>query len=243
MQNTEEVIDLAPYQNQGYVAWIDIMGTRQSMIDSTNMVAKHVFDLHFAVNSAVAILRGENEHVLPYPVMDGFYVYSQEFRSIKWFCSLLFNSLAKIFCESGLGDRFIVRSSIAFGYIVNGHSIPDDRFGNEDLIGMKNSILLGTPMIQAYESEGLSPPFGIHLHDSARSSIKGGAPKWMAWWEEGTDSGETSQKLHEELVSHFNELKQISLFISYDDKRIESHEEMAKQYFSTKHHNFKVGIL
>lgn len=214
-----------------YVAWIDVMGIQSSMSRSLNVSGNFIFKLH------IAALQAPHANVNLYPIMDGLYATSVTQQDMLTFLRDLFTSIADEFIDAARPEfRFIVRGAIAYGPVIHGNSVPanisySQEFQNNQLY--KDAILLGLPMIQANQSEKNAPPFGLFVHESARSfSPQNQAPLHHVWWKWGTQQNQAWTGLKQALPLHFAWCKQHSSEILYDPVRIAVHEEMSTQYFA-----------
>ena len=155
-----------------YVAWIDIMGTASSLERSLEMTAGFVFRLHIAsIRSAVSA-------VSVHPVMDGLYALSQSQQDMLRFLEGVFTCCAEDFIHTSEPEhRFVIRAALAYGPMMRGENLPAAASQPQGdapnplgaSIAYREQILIGLPMVQAHSSEGKAPPFGVYVHESARS--------------------------------------------------------------------------
>lgn len=207
-----------------YVCWIDTMGTQNTMSVSLAKASNYIIKLHSCLIQAADGL----DSVLIYPVMDGAYITCANKKDITSVLKKTFSFLANIFLqEKDNGKRFVVRASLAFGDIIDGNMITDDvtKHISSDY---KQRILLGMPIIQAYQSEKNAPPFGIFIHESARKfdeehKIQGRTFKWWA--------NDLSQKLYEAICGYFEWCRYNSLLLEMDEKKIDNYIKLAKSNF------------
>jgi len=102
----------------------------------------------------------------------------------------------------------------------------------------KNSILVGLPMIQSYINEKYAPPFGIYIHESARSFAPEGEDpfvhKWWQWFRAG-QYGWTNKKtelLSEAMESYFKFASDNTINLDYPEEDINRHRNMFREYLS-----------
>lgn len=217
-----------PKPINSYVAWIDVMGIRAIMSRSIQITANFVFKLHSA---ALEVLPATNSLTL-YPVMDGIFVVSKRQEEILVFLGDLMKKIAYTFVEQEIQHRFLVKAALAYGPVTHGREITPEANqklgGNEEY---KNSLLIGMPMIQAYQSESKAPPFGIFIHESARAfSPSDETPIPHVWWRWLNRSDSLRDELRNELESYFKWCEDHPLQIEYAVDRIKIHKEMVKQY-------------
>lgn len=149
-----------------YVCWIDTMGTKNTMSDSFEKAANFMIRFHSIVIESLK----DADEVRFYPVMDGIYLTSLKWESIRKVISRIFTSCAEVFInEEIIAHRFVIRGAIAFGQVSHGTDITENVCKNIfDHEKYKNTLLMGMPMIQAFTSENCAPPFGLYIHESAR---------------------------------------------------------------------------
>lgn len=218
--------DNLPETTSEYVAWVDVMGTQVSMTRSIRITANFIFKLH------IAALQAANHHVRIYPVMDGFYVASQNRTYMLDFLRTVFSEVATEFNATAQPHhRFLIRGGLAFGPVIHGNGVGPcaNELQNDETY--RNAILLGTPMVQAHLSEQLAPPFGVFVHESARVFAPPGTePLHWIWWKWGTSGQQVWDTLKLRLAEHLEWCKGRAQAILYDASRIEAHKKMVEQY-------------
>jgi len=151
-----------------YVAWVDVMGIACAMQRSMKIAANFMLKLH------IAALHAPHANVRLYPIMDGFYASSPSQTDMLVFLRYVFHALAETFvAEPHHHFRFVIRGSFAFGTVVHGAGLPP--LVSTTLNGApeyRRRLLIGMPMIDSCRSEKMAPPFGVYVHESART----GAP-------------------------------------------------------------------
>ena len=137
--------------------------------------------------------------------------------------------------------RFIVRGALAYGPVIHGASVPNIAVQAPGMAPnvfatnqpYKAAIMLGLPMVQAHEWTRQAPPFGIYVHESARSFAPPGQPPLHhVWWKWGAQGNPTWGALPAALTAHYVWCRQNARAIQYEADRIAAHEEMASQYFA-----------
>jgi hypothetical protein len=211
-----------------YVAWVDMMGTRNAMSQSLAASANHIGRVH------AAIIRSKDLGCCVYPVMDGAYITSEKQAPMLATLRGFFKLCAEYFAGTEKpGHRFLVRGGLAFGPVIHGADI--SAACNAELGNMqeyKQSLLFGIPMIQANSSEALAPPFGLYLDESARAFAGEGATPfsgvWQKWWDKELPEGFLKR-----LYEHFGWCEANWRRVEYKLERVKEHTEMAHQYFGS----------
>jgi hypothetical protein len=206
---------------------------------SLDIAANFIFKLH-----AVGV-----QHVTPtiklYPVMDGIYVTSRDQNAILDFLAQTYHDCASEFLATPQIDflhRFLIRGALAFGPIVHGATVPPAAFQqpNGVVLNITNnapylaSILIGLPMVQSHETEKKAPPFGLYVHESARSfSPPNTDPIHFRWWKWGLRFNSQSwPPMRLEIDDYFRRCLENWNSIEYEKEKIKVHQEMAMQYFT-----------
>ncbi|MFZ2525077.1 MAG: hypothetical protein WAW87_07150 [Candidatus Ferrigenium altingense] len=228
---------LLPEPTNEYVAWVDVMGIQSAMGRSLSISANFVFKLHIAALSA------PRDNIQIYPVMDGFYASSTSKEAMIKFLRSVMASVGQTFLDTTVPlHRFVVRGALAFGPVIHGSQVPD--VIDPALVGYdayKSSILLGQPMIQANKAEGIAPPFGIYIHESARAFAPIGQQPfhhvWLRWV--NPDVGDIWNNLLEQLNAHYAWCLERPNRLLYQPARIAAHKDLANEYFAVeKDHHF-----
>lgn len=216
-----------PEPSLEYVAWVDVMGVQVSMSRSLAKSANFIFKLH------TAALDAANQNVKMYPVMDGFYASAAGQGDILAFLASVMSDIAAEFIqETNMQHRFIIRGALAFGPVIHGGNVPQAAsatlHGNQVY---RDSLLLGLPMVQANTYERLAPPFGIYVHESARTFAPAGStPVNFVWWKWQNPNSPVWGQLGTELEQYFDWCEERAGAIDYEISRIEAHRCMAMQY-------------
>jgi len=220
-----------PRTKNEYVCWLDVMGTSSIMLKSLNTVANFICKLHIAALE----VKGHNQaysDLTLYPMLDGLHITSCKQNILINYLKEIFIKVATEFInETNPQHRFIIKAAVAYGPVIHGNSITTQvspELGNSDY---KKTLLFGMPIIQAYDSEKEAPPFGIFIHESARSF----APNeenviphiWFAWADQTM-----ATNLKSKLLEQYDWYKKHSHTQRYQPDRIESHLKMAEEYFT-----------
>ena len=171
-----------------------------------------------------------------YPVMDGLYASSANQTRMLSFLRNVLQTLADEFNnEADPLHRFIVRGGLAFGPTYHGHQVGNPASpvlaAHTDY---RDQILLGLPMVQAHISERQAPPFGLFVHESARSFAPDGFhPLHYSWFRWSNPANRAIwDTLSQRLSEHLQWCADHSLQIGYPPDRVNVHREMVRQFFS-----------
>ena len=94
----------------------------------------------------------------------------------------------------------------------------------------RESILLGTPVIQAYRQESIAPPFGIALHNSCKLDLdrnKHFNNEWLLW---AGASRELIDELKKCVNEYFEYYKWQTSYSGYSEDKIKEHMIDFAQY-------------
>jgi len=230
-----------PVSPSQYVGWIDAMGIQSAMGRSMDAAANFIFKLHITVLQSVDALPSRQRKSLDlYPVMDGVYFVTSDQQALYTFLRRVFRSLAEEFNgTTEMRHRFLVRGALACGPVVHGRELtPEASAVLQAHPTYRDSILLGLPMIQAYLTERMAPPFSVYVHESARAFAPDPfEPIRATWWRWFRASHNDqwlalASKLHTELGRYFDWCKNRSSEINYEIASIEKHKQLAKEYFT-----------
>ena len=223
-----------------YVCWIDVMGSKNHMSQSIKTSANFVFKLHCALLMGVdGVDVDQRDNISVYPVMDGAFVTCESRSALDAMLGHTMRALARNFLqESQNRHRFVVRGATAYGRVYHGKNLAAEAsrtlHANQRI---RNSILLGLPMVLAFEEERAAPPFGIAIERSARSmSPAETEPYQFTWWKwyRSAGAGVDLSQLRDQIDQFFQWHIARYLESQYNKDAIEHHREMARQYFLTQ---------
>jgi len=216
-----------PNPGSEYVGWFDVVGTQSHLTQSHKRAANFFAKIHLAA------LRCREDPVRLYPVMDGVYVTSPSRSSFVDFVHAFYRLLSVTFCgEEKCQHRFVVRGAVAFGPVTHGRTIPGDcaHFENPPY---RDALLIGMPMVHAYQAEHQAPPFGIFIHDSGRSFAPAGdAPlsgRWWRWWR--AEDEPLISEMRVALPQFYSWALGHAQEFDYPPSRIAEHRATAFEYF------------
>ncbi|MBO7616187.1 MAG: hypothetical protein J6T22_03175 [Bacteroidales bacterium] len=211
-----------------YVCWLDIMGTQNSMSESFEKSANFILRFHTAVLKAAI-----SQKVRVYPVMDGVYVVVKKLDEMRATLDKIMTSLAEVFLAEKNNHRFVVRGALARGPIQHGSKISSEISADiSPRVGYKQHLLFGMPMIQAFTSEKLAPPFGIYIHESART-VGGLQGRYYYWRRNEALSANVhlQSELKEGLISFFGWEKDRSFYYKLEKTKFEEYEKRVEEYY------------
>lgn len=178
--------------NYSYVAWLDLMGAGHIMATSTPKAANFLVRLHMCVEIAI---KESGYPLKTLPINDGIFIVSKEkghLITVLQHAMVLLS--ARFISTPRAHDRCLLKGGIAYGPVFEGLQLIAG-------VGLKQlrsnpqfleRLLFGPAIIQAYNSEKEAPPFGIAVHESARSFSPPDEPPfnmthWF-WWQEHTEA-------------------------------------------------------
>lgn len=215
--------------SEEYVCWLDIMGTQNSMSESFEKSANFILRFHTAVlNAAIP------KKVRIYPVMDGVYVVVKKLEDMMVCLNRIMTGLAEVFLAEVNNHRFMVKGAIAKGLLHHGSKIsPDVAPEIAPKAEYKKHLLFGLPMIQAFKAEKSAPPFGVYIHESART-INGLQGRYYFWHRDDTVSNKENlqAKLKEELCLFLDwEIKR-HYYFEQELSKLDEYKKRIEEYFT-----------
>lgn len=229
-----------PKMKNEYVCWIDIMGTKRKMEHSVNTCGIFMLKFHAAILEAVQEKGLTKDRAIEtYPVMDGVYITSKTRKDLEIALVHIFSELGRLFnSTTDFHHQFLVKAAIAYGPVIHGEDIGDvvnRAIANNP--SYKNSLLIGLPMIQAITGEQNAPPFGVFIHESARTFHPDNEDafsfKWWKWYLHNTSdwTSDETENLHTKITQYFNNRRNQSIFLEYPIDRVDAHLKAAEEYF------------
>lgn len=215
-----------------YVMWLDVMGTRSIMTRSVQTAANFVYKLH------VAALESPHAAINLYPMNDGVFAVADDWRSLQTWAKEVFNRIH--LANSSLTGKtkwrkiFMVRGALAYGEVAEGRALPIT--ASTVLAAHKpycEAVLVGPPVVNSFLSERCASPFGIAVHESART-FGPPAAKWtggafMRYWSSTKAAWiNDCKKLIDDYLKH---CEKHSFELEYEEERIKEHMKLAAQYF------------
>jgi hypothetical protein len=229
-------LKLLPMPSYEYVCWFDVMGTGNQMLRSLPIAANFIFKLQCAVLEAADEINSA-DRVCLYPVMDGVYITSTRRIALQNLLNQALCRIAITFLNEEIPfHQFLVRGAVAFGPIYHGRDLdPRSSYAMNRHDDVRNSMLMGLPMAQAYRDESAAPPFGIAVHSSARAFAPDGDEPfrfiWLDWFRHSQPCIDPSQLLTH-LEKYFDWQAAHSTVTGYSPERIEHHRKLCREYLS-----------
>jgi class 3 adenylate cyclase len=152
-----------------YVAWLDLMGAGHLMATSMEKTANAISRIHTATYLAVT-QHGYKPDLIG--INDGIFICSPSKVEITQIVrSALIHLAARFVSKNDPQDRFLVRCAIAYGPTFSGKRLAEQLPGYKKgtVPATLDHVVFGPPVIQAYRAEHESPPYGVAVHESARS--------------------------------------------------------------------------
>ncbi len=221
-------------QEPQYVCWLDVMGARSIMLRSLNIATNFVMKLHIACLEA---RREEQLAVDLFPIVDGVYICSGNKQPLL---SLLKGTLTKLaigfVLEKNSVHRFLVRGAVAYGLVSKGAHAAEASNTLRNDPDYTNRIVLGMPLVQAYQEEKLASLFGIYLHETARAfSAPTERPMtgthWRWWYGKTEEEMALKTSLKSSIEEYYRWAKMHSTDILYDKDRMNHHLMLVNEYF------------
>lgn len=213
--------------SEAYVCWLDVMGTKSSMSESFEKSANFILRFH------AAVLKAKAPNVVIYPVMDGVYISTGLLSEMAAALNRIMTCLAELFLSESNEHRFVVRGAIAKGPLQQGCLLDDDVCPEITAnAGYKDKLLFGMPMIQACSSETCAPPFGIYIHESARTV--GGLQGRYFFWQRDTvvsKKEDLQGELKIELGSFFDWEKARHYYFNLAPTKFDEYHERVNEYY------------
>lgn len=209
-----------------FVCWVDTMGTKRKMSESFKGSIDFMIRFHRCLQISI---KQTGKALYYYPVMDGIYFTCDNVDNLKSILCVFYTNVAEEFLsEENMKNKFVIRGAIAYGETFHGESILDDMckdFSDD----VKNNILVGTPMIQAYQSESLCPPFGIYIHESARKK-DAFQSKYFYWYQNSKDN-KFKTELRNSSMAYFNWCKKFHSYLEMEEKKIDGYLHLIDEFY------------
>lgn len=161
------------------------MGAGHLMSVSLEKPANALVRLHMAVNTAVSKIG--NADTLP--INDGVFIIAPTKEAIQLIVRQVMIDLACIFISTpDPQNRVMLRGAIAYGPVYRGKMIAKGlgQKKQQQHLETLERVAFGPAVIQAYSSESAAPPYGLAVHESARSFAPPGTKPFLMthwlWW-------------------------------------------------------------
>jgi hypothetical protein len=235
---------LAVEGSVNYVCWLDLMGAQNIMRRSLAQAARALLKLHDAALRYLIAPTEADEPPVTYisiqPVIDGVYIRTARRWEMEALLRIVMSDLARRFIEETPIHQHLFRAGIAFGPVIDAAdpSLSDGLSAwpeNAEPLAKSylSNIAFGMALSQAYESEGMAPPFGVYVHESARAFAAAGDQPfpsvWFHWWKDGEI--DLKRQLWTGLQAYYAWARERPLALGYALDRIEAHLARAREYF------------
>lgn len=217
-----------PAPEERFVAWLNLMGAKSLMASSLKDTSTAIFKTHVCVLDAVRDIAFQDLRV--FPVMDGVYITSTKVGDIKVLLASVLRVLSNVFLEdSGHPQvQFMVKASVAKGPVYRGEDLLAGSARRlDEKPAYRDSLLIGMPVANAYLTETSAPPFGVAIHDSAKSYF--GLTSSDVWWSWFYRTDFNPQDFYAEMSAYFSWCRHNCT--DYKPDRITVHDAFAKEYF------------
>lgn len=226
-----------------YVLWLDLMGAGSLMRTSMQKSANALARLHLSVQRAADKSKFSGTFL---PINDGLFAFSTSKVEIMQLAQWAMIYLASRFIETHDDqNRSMVKAAIAYGPLIAGTQLSAGVMN--PMRGMPLTLLeracFGPPVIQAYEAERQSPPFGVSIHESARAFAAAGeqpfqTTPWL-WWQaidnrphpKAAPLTDIKNLLARTLEKYFIWLEGTRVFNGLEEQKIKQWRVQAEQYF------------
>jgi hypothetical protein len=163
-----------------YVAWVDIMGSRNAFQKSLKTATTYVLKLNKIFDS---VIRQEAHGCSGYyPIIDGLYFTHGDKDLFLKIMQKSFVAVANEFMEqSDPAYRFMIRGGISYGTVIHGKNIDVNRKHLDVDKRVIKSLLFGKPLVDCCAIEKNSAPFSISIYGEAvqRFNNNGKIFKWF----------------------------------------------------------------
>ena len=214
-----------------YVFWLDLMGANNVMRLSLPRAARSVMKIHAAALSA----KKQYPKLQVNPVMDGVYGFVSDRALLEASLAKILGELAHVFVQERVASsRFMVRAGVAFGPLVSATSLAAGAPILQQNIPYLGGTAIGMGISHAYEAEGHAPPFGVFIHESARSfapRTKDSYPYRVTFWRWFDKDDALTWALRRTVLLHFDWLEKNPVAAQYRAEAMLRHKALAVEYF------------
>lgn len=213
-----------------YVGWVDLMGVGDAMTRSYKSAATNIGKLYSAINN-----HRHSDRIEVYPMADGMYILGDEDEDVNYVATIMSN----IFRQFGNltyhratdpGDNygpwlgFLLRGGIAYGEVYHGSDVDEEEESDLNGVSWMDNVPFGAAIAYAHHEERGIAPYGIGVHESAKSSDD----EWK-WWNSYSD--DTKSNVVKYIEIHFKWCLDNIDNLLYGKERLYVHKERAENYF------------
>ena len=197
------------------------------MSQSLERASNYIIRLH------AAVLQSRHANQRLYPMLDGMYITSASQSEMLDLLRRSFQILAHEFANAREEHhRFMPKASLAFGPVVHGSTfnpnVSPELAANPPI---RDSLLLGLPVIEAHQGERKAPPFGVYVDISARMFSP---PDTIAlphvWWKWFNMAHALPINFAQKVTDFYKWCGENQHTQQYEPARIEEHKAMALEY-------------
>jgi hypothetical protein len=227
METEERAKKLGIKSDCVFVAWCDVMG------GGSIMRSVHKTAIYRVIQFQRLVLLSLKSHdaITVIPINDGVFLVSQDFDDLYTCLQDLLQRIVRVnLNKAKLGQMqylFLARASVAYGPVTLGN---DPAFEWEEIEsirpGYSKQLVIGLPVIQAYESESKAPPLGILLHETVLAQIPSMRGPFARW------QPEDDIDVVEEILQRYFSFQIMHQFeLGFDAKKAEHYIAVAREYF------------
>lgn len=224
-----------------YVCWLDVMGMRSRMAWSDAISANGIFKLY---NAAIRA-RGKAGHPSKfrlYPVMDGAFLTAEEWHELADVVRETMRLYAGAFVRTtNNAFRFMIRGGVSYGPVYHGKDLkPEADWYLAEHADIRDAIVIGRPVLDAYSAERDAPPFGISIDANVARRFETDedkdasvdAKKLVYCWH--LKAGEVASELPTAIVEYYEWYKRHGKDSEYPPAERSAHLKKAMTYFREK---------
>jgi hypothetical protein len=211
-----------------FVAWVDLMGAANHFLLSLPKAACFVGKIHDAGLQARLTYTAVSLH----PIADGFYAMADRWADIQDFSARVMRSLAHVFEQENENQhKFLVRSGIAFGAVVDSRTMASGSRTFENEPQYLGNVLVGCPLAWAYKAESKAPPFGIYVDQSVTTHSRERVA-WVLhrWWQAQHQPWAAS--FGQRVVDYLTWARNNAIATRYPVKKHQRYVQATNEYFT-----------
>lgn len=214
-----------------YVAWIDVMGSGPKLVRSVPSAINFILKLQSAAVDCNTANLGL------YPMNDGLFVVADDISEIRDLIKGVYERihLANDRARGDMRKVFLARASIAYGPVFEGSSLTVAACPTmASHMNLASRMLIGPPVVNAYQGERHTGPFGIFVHESARVYPPNPwSGSMMRFWTPNSKPAWLAS-LKKLLTKYFIYCDAHAAELDYAYDRIREHQRLAREYFEDK---------
>ena len=218
-----------------YVAWIDVMGASNMMAHDLKACSKCIGRFHESILKA-ATKKLLSEKAKVYVISDGAYIVSDNAQNLKMVLRQIMFELTVSFLSVSNSERFLVRSAVSYGPVVNSEEMSSrfkiDKDLRDKIRGVLGNLILGTAFASAYKAETFAPPFGVYVDKTAVGKDKFSDVVIWKWWNDlKFETYDWLGDLSSVLCSYFDEIEADYYNYQLSANKISDYKMRIRSYF------------